>query len=152
MLLTLANGAPVIAQKLLGNSLAWPVDGGCKFFDHRPVFGPSKTVRGLIVSIFIATASAPALQLPWYVGGLVGTTAMLGDLLSSFLKRRLSLAPSTRAIGIDQIPESFLPLLACQPILALGVMDIVVGTAAFSVGGLILSRLLFQLNIRDRPF
>ena len=33
--------------------------------------------------------------------------AMLGDLLSSFWKRRVGLAPSWQAIGLDQIPEIF---------------------------------------------
>ena len=39
------------------------------------------------------------------IGLLVAATAMAGDLLSSFLKRRLALAPSSQAIGLDQIPE-----------------------------------------------
>jgi CDP-2,3-bis-(O-geranylgeranyl)-sn-glycerol synthase len=77
---------------------------------------------------------------------------MLGDLFSSFLKRRMGLPPSAMLLGVDQIPESVLPLLACAPLLELGLFDIVLGTAVFFAGGLVLSRLLFRLNIRERPF
>jgi len=77
---------------------------------------------------------------------------MAGDLLSSFLKRRLALAPSSQAIGLDQIPESLLPLLASHQELALTAADILMGVAIFVVGELALSRMLFQLRFRDRPY
>jgi len=152
ILLTLANGSPVVAKRILRNNLSRPLDGNTKFFDGQPVFGSSKTVRGVVVSIVVTTACAPFLGLELKAGLLVGTAAMLGDLCSSFLKRRLGLAPSSRAIGLDQIPESFLPLLACWRALSLTVVDILVGTAIFFVGELLLSRVLFRLRIRDRPY
>ena len=37
---------------------------------------------------------------------MAATMAMVGDLLSSFVKRRLKFQPSSRATGLDQIPES----------------------------------------------
>jgi CDP-2,3-bis-(O-geranylgeranyl)-sn-glycerol synthase len=79
-------------------------------------------------------------------------TAMAGDLFSSFLKRRLGLAPSSRATGIDQIPESLFPLLACARLLSLTVVDIAAGTAIFLIGEVVLSRLLFKFHLRDRPY
>jgi len=83
---------------------------------------------------------------------VVATTAMAGDLLSSFLKRRLALQPSSQAVGLDQIPESLFPLLACRQALSLTVLDIVVGTAIFFLGEVVLSRVLFRLHVRDRPY
>jgi hypothetical protein len=77
---------------------------------------------------------------------------MAGDLLSSFLKRRLGLAPSSRATGLDQIPESLFPLLACRSALALTAMDIATGCVIFFVGELLLSHLFFRLGLRDRPY
>jgi hypothetical protein len=41
-------------------------------------------------------------------------TGAKGAPLSSFIKRRLALVPSSQAIGLDQIPESLFPLLACR--------------------------------------
>jgi CDP-2,3-bis-(O-geranylgeranyl)-sn-glycerol synthase len=77
---------------------------------------------------------------------------MAGDLFSSFVKRRLNLAPSARASGLDQVPESLFPLLACRNALALSVPDIAVGVAIFFAGEVVLSLLLYKAHIRDRPY
>lgn len=152
ILLTLANGSPVVAKKIFGNYCWWPLDGNIKFVDGRPLFGVSKTVRGILVSIFVTSASAPLLGLTSKLGLVVATTAMAGDLFSSFLKRRLGLKSSSQAIGLDQIPESLFPLLACRSALSLAAVDIIVGTAIFFVGEMLLSRVLFRLHVRDRPY
>src|SRR5690349_3378269 len=120
MLLAVANGTPVAAKLLLGDSYAWPLDRGVIFPDGQPIFGPSKTWRGVLLAILATTISAVLLDLGYAVGALVGVTSMAGDLLSSFVKRRAGLAPSSRATGLDQLPESILPLLACRLILPLG--------------------------------
>jgi hypothetical protein len=44
--------------------------------------------------------------------------------LSSFLKRRLSLPPSSRATALDQIPESLLPTVAIRSSLGLSAFDV----------------------------
>ena len=41
VLLTLANGAPVVAKKILGRRLNFPLDFGFTFFDVLSVFGSS---------------------------------------------------------------------------------------------------------------
>ena len=152
ILVTLANGSPVVAKKIFGSHCSWPLDGNIKFVDGRPLFGVSKTVRGILVSIFITSACAPLVGLTITTGLLVATLAMAGDLLSSFLKRRLGLQSSSRAVGLDQIPESLFPLLACRQALSLTALDIVAGTAIFFVGEVVLSRVLFKLHVRDRPY
>lgn len=152
ILLALANGSPIVAKWIIGNNYAQPLDGNITFVDGRPLFGASKTVRGILVSILITSAGAPLLGLGLRIGLLVAIAAMAGDLLSSFLKRRLGLQPGSQALGLDQIPESLLPLLACSQALALTALDIVAGTAIFFVGDLVLSRALFRLRVRDRPY
>ena len=77
---------------------------------------------------------------------------MVGDLFSSFLKRRLGFASADQAIGLDHIPESLLPLLACAFFLPLNLFDVLVATLIFVVGALLFSPLLFKLGIRDRPY
>jgi len=143
---------PVIAKRVFGDFMARPCDGGIRFFDGQPLFGPSKTIRGLVLAIVITSAVAPIIGLSWKVGAVVGTLAMVGDLFSSFLKRRMNLASSTMAFGLDQVPESLLPMLACKWLIPITMVDIVIVIVAFLVGELIGSRLLFKLNIRDRPF
>ena len=85
------------------------------------------------------------------VGTLIATFAMAGDLFSSFVKRRLHLASSSMAIGLDHIPECLFPLLASRLLLPLTILDIVAGVTIFVVGALIVSPILFKLNLRDEP-
>jgi CDP-2,3-bis-(O-geranylgeranyl)-sn-glycerol synthase len=152
ILLTLANGTPVIAKKLLGDRFAQPFDGGARFFDGRPLFGRSKTLRGIVLALVATAAGAPVIGIDWHVGLLIGATAMAGDLFSSFIKRRMGLEPSSRAVGLDQIPESLFPMLAGAGIYGLTVADIAVGVALFFVGEIVLSRVLYRLRLRDRPY
>ena len=151
-LLGLANGAPVIANKLFRGTLAQPADGGVRFIDHRPLFGTSKTIRGVLVSVVVTAIGAPLMGLDVSTGVVVGAMAMTGDLFSSFLKRRLNLPPGGRATGLDQIPESLFPLLACRVSFGLSSLDIVIGVAAFFVGATLLSWLFYRLGLRDRPY
>jgi uncharacterized membrane protein len=147
-----ANAVPVLAKRLFEDRLAYPVDGNLKWFDGNPLFGSSKTVRGIVLSLAATAAAAPLLGLQVRTGLLAAASAMAGDLLSSFTKRRLGLAPSSRATGLDQIPEALLPLLTCSWALGLNALDIVVGVAVFMIGGMALSRVFYRLRLRDRPY
>jgi len=126
--------------------------GGNVLIHGKPLFGKSKTVRGIVVSILFSAMVAPLLGLGWKIGVAVGGAAMAGDLVSSFVKRRLNLTPSSRATGLDQIPESLFPLLACRGALSLSILDIGIGVAIFFVGEVVLSLLLYKVHIRDRPY
>jgi CDP-2,3-bis-(O-geranylgeranyl)-sn-glycerol synthase len=152
ILLMLANGTPLIAKKMIGDYYSYPLDGNLTFADGRPVFGRSKTIRGVALAVLVTTASASLIGLGWRIGLLVGSFAMAGDLFSSFCKRRLGLPSSSRASGLDQIPESLLPLLACRDLLALTAAEIVLCVVMFVVGEVVLSRLLYAFRLRDRPY
>jgi hypothetical protein len=152
ILVTVANATPVVAKRIFGDRLAYPVDGNLMLPDGRRLFGPSKTVRGLLLALTITTAAAPLVGLDSPIGLLVGATAMAGDLTSSFLKRRFALAPSSRATGLDQIPEVLFPLLACWSALGLNALDVAAGVAIFLIGEILISRVLFRLRLRDRPY
>lgn len=152
ILLGIANGAPILATRLLGNHFDSPLDAGLKLADGRPLFGTSKTVRGLVLSLLCTALAAPLLGFEWITGAALAGASMLGDLLSSFVKRRLGRRTHSQAFGLDQIPESLLPLLLLQNHLGLGTAQIAIIIFAFIVLELLLSRLLFKLNIRDRPY
>ncbi len=152
VLLTLAHGAPVIAKKILGAVLAYPLDGGITLADGQPLFGRSKTIRGVTLSIVLTALGAPWIGLDWTVGLVVSATAMIGDLFSSFTKRRMKMAPGSMALGLDQTPESLLPAIACRWVLPITVVDIFWVTALFFVGELVVSRILYAFKIRDRPY
>jgi CDP-archaeol synthase len=151
-LLTLANGAPVVAKKIFGDRLSRALDNGARYLDGQPLFGASKTIRGIIFSVLVTVVGGYLLGLRGKTGALIGSIAMSGDIFSSFLKRRMRLPVSSRAIGLDQIPESLFPLLACRRALALTVSDIAVAVITFLISELLISRVLYKFRLRDRPY
>jgi CDP-2,3-bis-(O-geranylgeranyl)-sn-glycerol synthase len=152
LLLALANGAPIVATRLMGGRLARPVDGGARWFDGRPIFGASKTIRGLVVAVAATALAAAVVGLGWRLGAMVGGLAMAGDLCSSFLKRRMGLPPASRATGLDQVPESLLPLIGCAEVFALTAGEIAAVVAVFFGAEIVGSRILYRLHIRKRPY
>jgi hypothetical protein len=152
LLLGIANSAPIFAKRLLGGHLGMPLDAGLILPDERPLFGVSKTIRGLVVSLLFTSAAAPILGLDWSVGTSLAAGSMSGDLLSSFVKRRMGLAPHAQAFILDQAPEALLPMLLLRAPLGLSWGDVAVGLAVFTGFEIVLSRLLFRLHIRDRPY
>ena len=151
-LLLLANGAPVIAKKLLGPRMAYPLDGGKKFIDGRPLLGASKTFRGIIFSLLATSGGAAIIGYSMQTGALFALASLGGDLISSFTKRRLGFAPSSRTLGLDQLPESILPSIFFWHTLDLNISTAAAVVAAFFTGEIILSRILFRLNIREHPY
>jgi CDP-diglyceride synthetase len=152
VLLLLANGTPIAAKKLLGGRCSYPVDRNIRFVDGRPLLGHSKTLRGIVLAILVTATGAALMNLGWWLGALVGSAAMAGDLLSSFIKRRLGMPPSSKALGLDQIPEALFPLIVCRTWRSLTFVDITVTVALFFAGEIALSRLLFAWGLRDRPY
>lgn len=152
VLVAVANAAPPFAKRVLGETFARPLDGGALFVDGRPLLGPSKTIRGIVFALVATPIAALVLGMGWKIGVVVAIAAMVGDLFSSFIKRRLGLPSSSRAIGLDHIPEALFSFIASRMLLPVTVIDIVVGTAIFFLGSLVVARALFKLRIRDEPY
>jgi CDP-2,3-bis-(O-geranylgeranyl)-sn-glycerol synthase len=91
-----ANATPVI----LGGGL--PIDGGKKLRDGRPIFGPQKTLRGLVSGLAVGILVG-FVQKKVLLGFALSLGALIGDLIESFIKRRLNLAPGTSFPVADQI-------------------------------------------------
>lgn len=151
-LIIVANGIPVVAYDLFKGFLAVPADLNRTFVDGRPLLGPSKTWRGLVLSLLGTSLCAPLLGLPVFTGALVAVGAMAGDLLSSFTKRRLEMESGSQAIGLDQVPEALLPLLLVRARHGLGAMEILGMVLAFMVFELVVSRFLFKVHLRKHPY
>jgi len=112
-----ANATPVV----LGGGR--PIDGRRNFVDGRPIFGPGKTIRGFTAglvagSLFGAVQGLLTGQLYSHLtlGFLLSTGALVGDLLGSFIKRRLKLARGSAAPGLDQLGFVVLALLFASPV------------------------------------
>jgi hypothetical protein len=102
ILISAANGAPVLFERVLGTRFARPIDGGLVLRDGHPLLGRSKTWRGLAAAILLAACASVLINLPWQAGALAAASAMAGDCLSSFVKRRFGLEPSVMTLGLDQ--------------------------------------------------
>jgi CDP-2,3-bis-(O-geranylgeranyl)-sn-glycerol synthase len=114
--------APVFAKKFgVLKFLARPVDGG-RTFRGQPIFGDHKTWRGFLVGVAAAIAvtwlqyflysikifkNLSLLNYSetnlWLLGFLLGFGALFGDLIKSFFKRRMNLAPGAPWIPFDPI-------------------------------------------------
>ncbi len=103
-------------------------------------------------ALVFSIIAAVILGFSWKIGLIIGASAMLGDLLSSFSKRRLGLKPSSQATGLDQIPESLFPLLAVVPVFGLEWQQILILVFVFIVFNLVFSRILYKLKIRKKPY
>ena len=152
LLLIVANGAPIIAAKVFRGRAAQPVDFGIHLADHQPLFGSSKTWRGLVTALLSCSICAPLLGSDWYFGLVFASLAMTGDLASSFVKRRLGMAPSERCIGLDQLPEAALPCIYVGAITALTWWWAILLPLLFMILQLLISRPLYRLKIRKRPY
>lgn len=112
-----ANAAPVV----LGGGR--PIDGDRKFRDGRPILGPGKTIRGFAAGM-IAGPVVGLLQGIWagdivtyaLLGFLLAFGAITGDLLGSFIKRRLGISRGGAAPGLDQLGFIALALLFASPL------------------------------------
>jgi len=108
-----ANALPVI----LGGGK--PIDLGRKMPDGKPIFGSHKTIRGFAAGVIAGTLTSlaqlwvlqavapPDFVLPFQFSLLLGFTvsfgALMGDLVHSFVKRRISLAEGAPLPIADQL-------------------------------------------------
>lgn len=152
LLIIIANGAPIILRALMGNKLDFALDFGYRLPDRLPLFGCSKTWRGLAGALVFTSLASILLGYSLSTGVLVAVYAVSGDLISSFIKRRLGMAPSSMAPLLDQVPESLLPALMLRQSFKLDFHSILILVSAFIIVELLLSYFLFKLGIRKRPY
>ena len=132
----IANSMPVV----FGGGM--PIDQGRHFRDGRRLFGDGKTIRGFIVGVLFGTLVglvqvivAPFLRpiLAHYVtitpdmdsvlfmtfplAFLLSLGALLGDLIGSFLKRRLNIKSGNPSPVLDQLGFIIMGLILSSPIL-----------------------------------
>jgi CDP-2,3-bis-(O-geranylgeranyl)-sn-glycerol synthase len=132
--------------------LDFPLDGYHKFIDGRPIFGHTKTIRGVLSSLLMTTLIAMIIGTTAVTGALIAFYAMLGDLLSSFIKRRLGMASSKMALGLDQIPESLLPLMAVNSYFEITWSEMLIVMSEFFILELVFSHLYIRYYLKTSPY
>lgn len=151
-LVIVANGAALAGRLLCRHHGAWPLDFGLTLPDGQRLFGDHKTIRGVLLAVACTIPAAKLLGLSAATGIVMALAAMVGDAAASFVKRRLAIAPGGMAIGLDQLPESLLPLAIIGPTQGLSWLVIFGLGAAFVVFELVVSRLLYRLHLRNHPY
>ncbi len=89
---------------------------------------------------------------PIIVATRFGLYAMLGDLSSSFVKRRMGLPESSKTRGLDVVPESLFPLLMLHDYLSINMLELLIILGVFVFVEITLSPILYRLHIRKRPY
>jgi CDP-2,3-bis-(O-geranylgeranyl)-sn-glycerol synthase len=161
-----ANASPVA----LGGGR--PIDGGRKFFDGRPIFGPGKTVRGFAAGVASGVVVGMVLCLlhPFLLGNrepvpglrpfspylllssILSLGALTGDLLGSFLKRRLGMARGDPAFLLDQLGFLVFALLFAYPFFQPSramVLFLLLFTLVLHLGTNILA---YKLGMKEEPY
>ncbi|WP_054690448.1 CDP-archaeol synthase [Desulfosarcina cetonica] len=146
-LLWLVNLAPPIASLVLRERFRTPVDGGCRLKDGRRLLGDHKTLRGVLAGITTGGLMGWLLGMPLGIGLSCGFLSMAGDLLTSFVKRRLGKPSGAVVAGLDQLPEGALPLLVLVPYARLGVASYVGLLLLFGVGAYVGSFLFTWISL-----
>jgi len=151
-MLLASNAAPILVAWLFRSAGDLPLDLGHHLADGRPLFGSSKTWRGLVASLVVACVLSAALGFGYHFGLVFGALVMTGDLFSSFVKRRRGLAPGDQSLGLDQLPESVAPTLYAVAVTGIPWWWVILLPLAFMLLELVVSRPLYWLKIRKRPY
>ncbi len=143
------NFLPPLANLLCPDFLPEPLDRGRRWHDGQPIFGPHKTLRGVLAALGGGTLAGILLSFGWQSALATSVLAMAGDLLSSFIKRRCGLKSGSSVPVLDQFFEGLFPALFLARQLSLGPLQICAALLAFVPLTLAGSR--FWLHVVQRP-
>ncbi|SMC21604.1 hypothetical protein SAMN02746041_01223 [Desulfacinum hydrothermale DSM 13146] len=151
VLLWLINLVPPLLSHFFSDQWPRPVDGGRVFRDGRPLLGPNKTRRGVAGALVAGTGVSVLLGWPWFLGLSAAALSMIGDMASSFLKRRLNLPSGSNVPVLDQVFEGLLPMAVLSPHTGLGAGRTFLTLTFFVVGAYVGSHFLKQVLLQ-KPF
>ncbi|WP_462324829.1 CDP-archaeol synthase [Desulfoplanes sp.] len=141
LLLWLINFAPPLAAYFFEDKGIFPVDGGKRWRDGEPLFGPHKTFRGIGAALVCGSFFGYAFGLTLWTGFFCAVLSMTGDLCSSFLKRRLKISSGNDFPGLDQGVEGVLPLVLLKYRFGSTWLGTATLLVLFSIGAYVGSRL-----------
>ncbi|MHC1601528.1 MAG: CDP-2,3-bis-(O-geranylgeranyl)-sn-glycerol synthase [Candidatus Nezhaarchaeales archaeon] len=104
----IANATPLILAKFMPKRR--PIDLGKCWLDGKRILGDSKSIEGFVSGTFAGFVVGALLNSP-LKGFLMGLGAMTGDVLGSFIKRRLSISQGEPAPLLDQYLFMLIALL-----------------------------------------
>ncbi len=141
LLLLCINGIPPLLARFFPEAANGPLDNNRRFFDGYPIFGRHKTIGGFLCGILTGGIIGYLIGFSFALSLLAGLLGMLGDILTSFIKRRLRLAEGTELPIFDQAFEGGFPMLlfhrvfpfSWQTTLAVFLMFLIIGWAGAKI-------------------
>ena len=161
-----ANMAPVIVKRV--NIFNFPLDFDKKI-NNKPIFGKNKTFRGLVFGVLFAIIISFS-QFLFYnnglfvgisivdysnwllIGILLGFGAIFGDLIESFVKRRLDYGPGKSFIPFDQIDFVLGALIFISFIVDLTLNKIIIIIVLSFVLHIIVNHIAFYTGMRNEKW
>jgi len=97
-----------------------PIDLGRRFIDGERILGSHKTIRGFISGLFAGLLVSAVMGAIFsiellFLGALISTGALGGDLFGAFIKRRMKLPPGYPLPLLDQLDFVFGGILILYP-------------------------------------
>ncbi len=159
------NGFDVVAAAYLflpaGIANATPPLLTRMFGPGRPIstraFGSHKTWMGLAggtaagFATFLIQRSLDHWPFPLILGFAMSFGALAGDLVKSFVKRRMHIAPGKRWFPADQLDYVFGALAASAPFARLTPLTVVTVTLTYFALHLVVSAAGFALGVKESP-
>lgn len=108
-----------------------PIDGGRKLSDGNRILGGGKTVRGFFAGILAGSVLGVIQGVlggrpgGWEAAVLMSLGALLGDVVGSFIKRRMALKRGRPVPGLDQL-EFVVGALLLSSVIWLPSLEIIV--------------------------
>jgi len=148
-----ANAAPVFLKQ------GTPLDMGARFIDGKRILGDGKTFEGFAIGLFFGTYTGIVESIilqnaAFLILGLVASMgALLGDILGSFIKRRLGLRRGEPAPILDQLDFVYGASLALYVIKAPLTLEIfVVAQIVILILHIVTNRLAFMFKLKPVPW
>jgi len=148
-----ANATPVFLKQ------GTPLDMGAKFIDGKRILGDGKTFEGLAIGLFFGTYTGIVESMilqntAFLILGLAASVgALFGDILGSFIKRRLGLKRGEPAPLLDQLDFIYgasLALYVAKAPLTLEIFIVAQIVALFL--HIVTNRLAFLLKLKPVPW
>ncbi len=160
-----ANSSPVYFTSKLKK--LHPVDFNRKFIDGRPILGPGKTFEGAFFGIITGTivgtiqtllqerfASIAALLYPMSVklGFILSLSAILGDMVGSFIKRRVGMKRGAKTPLLDSMDFLIPSLIIARVFVGVGFEACIFLLVVTPVIHRAMNVLAYRLGMKDVPW
>jgi len=151
LFLLVVNALPPLLALPARDRFSLPVDFGATWLDGRRILGGNKTIRGVLAGILGGTLLFPLLGQSIWIACGAATLVMIGDLTSSFIKRRMAVPSGSEVALLDQLFESLFPLIYLASVIPLSFFKAVVILLLFIAIAYISSRFWSMLTVPDIP-